>query len=57
MRVNEEDSEIVFATFSDVVDSADTEITMSAGPSVTILLLIIGIDKMSKLLDIAVTSD
>ena len=52
-----EDSEIVFtAAFSDrndVVDSANTEeVTMSAGPSVTTLLPIIGIDEMSKLLEV-----
>ena len=51
---NDEDSEIVFKAVSDVVDSTDTEVTMSAGPSVTILLLNIVIDKM---LDIAVTSN
>ena len=33
---------------------ANTDVTMSIGPSVTILLLIIGIDEMSKLLE---TSD
>ena len=43
-----------------MVNSANTDSeddTMSAGPSVTILLLVIGIDEISKLLDITVTSD
>ena len=52
-----EDSEIVFSAFldrNDAIDSVNTEDMMSAGPSVTILLLIIGNDAMSKLLDITV---
>ena len=53
-----EDSEIVstaVSDWSDVVDSASREeVTMSAGLSVTMLLLIIGMDEISKLLE---TSD